>query len=65
MHRNFQKLVLILVISVVVTKAYKEDKIELAKELYIYYPIKFKKDKIWALINSNNEINTIILVYVA
>lgn len=35
--------------------------------LYIYYPLRFKKDQIniQALINSNNEINAMTLVYAA
>lgn len=32
---------------------------------YIYYPIQFRKNQtnIWSLINSNNEINAMPLVY--
>lgn len=51
--------------SVPMIKAYKEDKIKLARVLYIYYPIWFKKNKIWTLINSGSKVNTITFAYTA
>lgn len=48
-----------------VIEAFKKDEIELAKIPCIHYPIWFKKDKIWILVNFGNEVNTITLVYTA
>lgn len=47
------------------TKTYKKDEVELARVPYIHYPIWFKKDKNWALINSSNKVNTMTFVYAA
>ena len=50
-----------------VTQATQEGKnVILDQVLYIHYPIKFQKDKratIWALINSDSEVNAITLAY--
>lgn len=49
-----------------ITKASKEDKVILERVTYIHYLLYFLKNqenKIWALINSDNEINTIIPAY--
>lgn len=47
------------------TEACKEDKIELVKIPFIHYPIKYKKDQIWALIDSGNKVNTMNFAYAA
>lgn len=60
-----KKLVLVLAIFVSMSKATKEDNIILDQVPYIYYPIWFKKNKLWVLINSSSKINIIIPVYVS
>lgn len=48
------------------TKASNEDNIILARILYIYYPLCFRKDKknkMQALIDFSNKVNTITLAY--
>lgn len=56
-------------ISTSITKAKKtaEPSTPLKRVLYIYHPLYFKKDeaKIKALIDSNKEVNIMILAYVA
>lgn len=62
---NSKKLVLILATFTLITKASKKGNINLKRVSCIYYPIQFKKDKIKALINSDNEVNIIIPTYKA
>lgn len=60
-------LVLVLAISMLVTKVDKKNEIVLAKVLYIHYPLrscKNKKNKIYILINFANKINVIMLIYI-
>lgn len=49
------------------TEISKKDVITLAKILYIYYLLHFSKDvnKIKILLNLNNKIKTMILVYIS
>lgn len=51
--------------STLVTRTSKEDNVALEQILYIYYLIRFKKNKVQALINLNNEVNAITPVYVS
>lgn len=63
--KTFKKLALVFVTSAPITDISKEE-VVLARVPYIYYPLYFKKNnqnKVEALINSNNEINTITLPY--
>ena len=59
------KLVLVLANSSSMIKTIKKDDVALKGILCIYYPIKFKKNEVEALINSSSEINVMALVYAA
>lgn len=61
-----KKLVLILAISLLITKTSKEDYISLKQMLYIYYLLRFQKNiiSVKALIDPSNKANTIIPVYI-
>lgn len=66
LHQISKKQVLVLVTSMLVTKANKkDDNMTLARISYIYYPLHFPKNinKIQALLNLGNEVNAITLVY--
>lgn len=69
MPKTTKKLVLVLETSTFITKASKkDDNIILDKILYIYYLLRFykdKKNKVRVLINSNSKCNIIILAYVS
>lgn len=61
-----KKLVLILAIFALVTKANKKNNVVLVRIPYIYYPLRFckaKKNKVLALINSNSKVNAMTLAY--
>lgn len=64
MHQTSKKLVLVLAIFALITKASKENDVTLNWIPCICYPIWFKKNKIQALIDSGSEFNAIILVYI-
>ena len=62
-----KKLVLISANSFVVTETSKEGHVSLERVSYIHYPLRFQKDTIGvrALIDSDGEINAMILIYAA
>lgn len=61
--RTFKKLVSVLTIFLLMTKAGKKNNMILKRVSYIYYPVWFKKEELRVLINSGTEINTVTLVY--
>lgn len=61
---NFQKLALIFANSILIIKIKKKNVI-LNWILYIYFQIWFKKNKIQALIDIGNKVNTMTLVYIS
>lgn len=66
LYQSFKKLVLILTIFALITKANKEDNIALTRILYIHYLLYFykdKKNKVQALIDSSNKVSIITLAY--
>ena len=60
-----KKLVLVLATFLSVTETSKEDNIALQKVLCVYYPIRFKKKEVQALINLGSEVNTMTPAYTA
>lgn len=65
---TFKKLISVLTIFILITKASKKDKMILEKIQYIYYLLYFRKDKKneeQALIDLDSKINAIILTYIA
>ena len=63
LHQTSKKLVLVLATSTSITEANKKDVFVLDWVSCICYLIPFKKNKIWALINSDNKVNNITLGY--
>lgn len=61
--QTFKKLVLVLVIFALMTKANKEEIMIVKRVFCIYYSIWFKKNNIRALINFDNKINFMSLGY--
>lgn len=47
------------------TEASKEDDMVLEKVSYVHHPIRFKKNKVRALINLNSKVNAMTLTYIA
>ena len=59
-----KKLVLVLATSTSMTDA-REEALVLKYIPYIYYPIRFKKNKVQALFNSSSEVNAMTLPYIS
>lgn len=59
-----KKLVSVLTTSALVTKIIKKN-VALNQVFYIYHPVWFKNNEIWALINFGSEVNAMIPIYVA
>lgn len=64
MPKITKKLVLVSIISIPIIKTSKKNMF-LDRISYIYYSIRFKKNKMKALIDLSSEINAMTLIYIA
>lgn len=65
LSKTSKKLAVVLVIFMSMTEIKKKTTLSFVYILYIYHSVYFKKDhaKIYALLDYDNKINTIILIY--